>query len=206
MSTFDNAALPATISSSNIYQRVGDLTRSLHEALQELGYDKRIAASLGALPDAKDRLSFIARVTGNAAEKVLNTVDAAQIQQEALVARAVRIQSRIEDDPDGTVASGELNDFILEVRRNAQQTCAHLSDIMLAQDFHDLTGQTVLKLVGIAAALQDSLATLLTGDSDDPENEYERNFLDGPVAAPASRADVVSDQAQVDDLLESLGF
>lgn len=189
----------------DLYYRVGEITRRLHDALRELGYDKQIEASLGRLPDARARLSFIARLTGDAAEKVLDTVDAAQAQQEALVTRAARVQALLLTDPAALVANGELLEFAGHVKENAQRTSAQLTDIMLAQDFHDLTGQTVRKVVEIASGLESALLQLLI-DASPPGVGAELGALSGPVAEPAARADVVSGQAQVDDLLESLGF
>ena len=127
-----------------MYQRLGEITRTLHEALRQLGYDKQIEASLGSLPDARARLDFIARRTGEAAEQVLNTVDAAQARQEALVVRASQIEAWLRADPAASaLAGGELLGFVHDVRETAQGTSTQLTDIMLAQDFHDLTGQTV---------------------------------------------------------------
>ena len=188
-----------------MYQRLGEITRTLHEALRQLGYDKQIEASLGSLPDARARLDFIARLTGEAAEKVLNTVDAAQARQEALVVRAKQIEALLRADPAASgLAGGELLGFVHDVRETAQGTSMQLTDIMLAQDFHDLTGQTVRKVVDVAAGLEESLVKLLLETSSTP-GMVERGPLDGPVA-DAARPDVVNNQAQVDDLLESLGF
>lgn len=181
------------------YQRVGEITRTLHEALRELGYDRELQATLGHLPDARSRLNLIARLTGDAAEKVLNTVDAAQARQDALVRQAARIDAMLDS---GRPDAGALRAFTLMVRDNAAATNAQLTDIMLAQDFHDLTGQTVRKLVDLAGALEESLLKLLLEASPPPA---EHAALEGPVADP-SRPDVVTSQEQVDDLLESLGF
>ncbi len=191
----------------DVYKRIGELTRTLHDALQQLGYDKQIENSLGALPDARSRLNFIAKLTGDAAEKVLNTVDAAQAQQDALVAQAVKIEADLKNDPVGAVARGEVLNFITQVKTNAQLTTSQLSEIMLAQDFHDLTGQTVRKVVEVAGTLEDALLKLLL-ESTPPDQRppVHEGFLNGPVADPTARTDVVSNQAQVDDLLESLGF
>jgi chemotaxis protein CheZ len=190
-----------------VFQRIGSLTRRLHDALQQLGYDKQIESSLGTLPDARTRLSFIARLTGEAAEKVLNTVDAAQSQQDALVAESHRVEDLLKKDPVAAVAKGDVLHFIEHVRSNARVTGSQLSDIMLAQDFHDLTGQTIRKVVEIATTLEDSLVKLLL-ETTPPEQRptVEAGFLNGPVADSTGRTDVVADQAQVDDLLESLGF
>jgi chemotaxis protein CheZ len=190
-----------------VFQRIGLLTRKLHDALQQLGYDKQIEDSLGALPDAKSRLGYIARLTGEAAEKVLNTVDAAQAQQEALVVEAGQVEELLKRDPVGAVARGDVLHFIDHVKANAQRTGAQLTDIMMAQDFHDLTGQTVRKVVDMASSLEESLVKLLL-ETTPPEQRtrVETGFLNGPVVDAEKRADVVANQAQVDDLLESLGF
>lgn len=191
----------------DVFHRIGALTRRLHDALQQLGYDKQIESSLGALPDARTRLSFIARLTGEAAEKVLNTVDAAQSQQDALVAEAQRVEDLLKKDPVAAVAKGDVLHFIEHVRSNARVTGAQLSDIMLAQDFHDLTGQTIRKVVEIATTLEDSLVKLLLETTPPGQRPAaEIGFLNGPVADADGRTDIVSSQAQVDDLLESLGF
>lgn len=184
---------------THLYERVREITKRLHESLRELGHDKRIEASLGAVPDAKARLSFIAKVTGEAAEKVLNTVDVAQAEQLALAERAAALAARLR----GQGADRELVDFVADVQLVSQATSAQLTEIMLAQDFHDLTGQTVGKVVAVASGVEDALLQLLLETSGVPVPS--RGALDGPVADP-SRTDVVANQAQVDDLLASLGF
>lgn len=203
----DAQTTPTIPAAPDVYKRIGELTRTLHDALQQLGYDKQIENSLGALPDARSRLNFIAKLTGDAAEKVLNTVDAAQAQQDALVAQAVQIETALKHDPVGAVARGDVLNFITHVKSNARLTTGQLSTIMLAQDFHDLTGQTVRKVVEVAGVLEDSLLKLLLEATPPEQRRREHEgFLNGPVADPAARTDVVSNQAQVDDLLESLGF
>jgi chemotaxis protein CheZ len=190
-----------------VFQRIGLLTRKLHDALQQLGYDKQIEDSLGALPDARSRLGYIARLTGEAAEKVLNTVDAAQAQQEALVAEASHVEELLKRDPVGAVARGEVLHFIDHVKANAQRTGSQLTDIMMAQDFHDLTGQTVRKVVDMASSLEESLVKLLMETTPtEQRTRVETGYLNGPAVDAEKRTDVVSNQAQVDDLLESLGF
>ena len=135
---------------------------------------------------------------------MLNTVDTAQAQQEDLLDRAARLEELLAQDASAALASGAVLAFVELVKANALRTSSQLTDIMLAQDFHDLTGQTVRKVVEIASGLEESLVKLLLEAS--PPGAIERGALDGPVAEPSSRADVVSNQAQVDDLLESLGF
>lgn len=187
----------------HFYQRVGEITRQLHEALRELGYDKKIEESLGHLPDTRSRLTYIARLTGEAAEKVLNTVDVAQGRLAALGQEADALQTRLTGGdlpaPDG------VRDFVDQVRTQTEATSADLTEIMMAQDFHDLTGQTVAKVLSVAANIEDALVKLLLEAAPQQAPDTTRDSLDGPVHDPR-RTDVVSNQAQVDDLLESLGF
>ena len=193
----------AHVDAADFYQRVGEITRQLHDAMRELGYDRQIEATLGSLPDAKARLSFIARKTGESAEKVLNTVDSAREQQDALLARADSVEALL--GQPGCVPEAELRGFLHEVRTSARTTGSQLTEIMLAQDFHDLTGQTVTKVVDMASRLEDSLVNLLL-EASPPGTLVVHGPLDGPVADPSARTDVVANQAQVDELLESLGF
>ena len=75
---------------------------------------------------------------------------------------------------------------------------------MMAQDFHDLTGQVIKKVVELAATLESSLVALLV-ETQQAERKPDEGWLSGP-AVRTDRPDVVTNQAQVDSLLESLGF
>src|SRR6266481_9420136 len=81
-------------SDENIYRRIGQLTRTLHDALRELGYERELMDARDNLPGARDRLAYIARVTGEAAEKVLNAVDHARSVQGELVQQAASLRAR----------------------------------------------------------------------------------------------------------------
>lgn len=208
-----------------VHQRIGQLTRTLHDALRELGYDKELASTRSDLPDARDRLSYIARVTGEAAEKVLNAVDRARLVQDDLAAHARTLKSRWEavdaytsneaNSARATPAGRELVDetcrFFAQIGGQADRTNGILTDIMMAQDFHDLTGQVIRKVVALATTLEDQLLKLLI-ETTPPEQRHRVELspvapgLEGPVVKAAGRNDVVANQADVDDLLASLGF
>jgi len=64
-----NLAMPGAEEAHDVFRRVGSLTRKLHDALRELGYDKNVEEAVSALPDARARLNYIADLTGKAAEK-----------------------------------------------------------------------------------------------------------------------------------------
>jgi chemotaxis protein CheZ len=97
--------------------------------------------------------------------------------------------------------------FVKDVESRTARIDGHLTDIMLAQDFHDLTGQVVAKVVTLANDLEDSLVKLLVQVVPPEQREkVDPNILQGPVVNPTGRTDVVANQGEVDDLLASLGF
>jgi chemotaxis protein CheZ len=195
-----------------MFRRVGALTRTLHDALRELGYDRHLERAAESLPDARDRLGYIASLTGQAAEKVLTAVEQGQSLQQEVGAGAALLGARWEALHRGEVSlagfrelAGATRDYLAVVPRHSAAMESHLHAIMMAQDFHDLTGQVITKVVDIARTLESSLLALLveTHGSAGPKHEP---FLSGPQHKPGERTDIVHNQAQVDDLLESLGF
>ena len=192
----------------DVFQRIGSITRKLHDALQELGYDKQIENAVNSLPDARTRLDYIARLTGDAAEKVLNTVDAIQSEQDQVDQSAAKLRALLSQAgaPELPLA-GEVNTFLEAYAASSERQRAHMTEIMLAQDFHDLTGQVIRKIVSVAANLEEQLVTLLLEATPPEKRQFvEATGLSGPVVDAKGRNDVVTNQAQVDDLLESLGF
>lgn len=194
--------------SPEVFQQLGQITRQLHDTLNALGVMPRLQEAANGLPDARSRLSYIAKKTGDAADKVLNSVDAAKVEHNSIAEQTRRIAAAIVADPVRAVASGAVMNFVADVESATQRIDSHLTDIMMAQDFHDLTGQVVAKVVKLASDLEDSLVKLLVQAAPvevqrvvEPSKE-----LNGPVVNPEGRTDVVADQGEVDDLLASLGF
>jgi chemotaxis protein CheZ len=193
--------------SPEVFQQLGTITRLLHDTMQQLGVMPKLQTATEGLPDARSRLSYIATKTAAAAEKVLNSVDQAKAEHKAIAEATRNIAAQVVDDPVKAVASGAVINFVHEVETSTKRIDDHLTDIMMAQDFHDLTGQVVQKVVTLANDLEDSLVKLLVQVV--PEGvraQVDPSVLNGPVVNPEGRADVVSDQGEVDDLLASLGF
>jgi chemotaxis protein CheZ len=114
-------------------------------------------------------------------------------------------------DPVAAVAKGEIYNFLTDVERVTKEADTHLTEIMMAQDFHDLTGQVIARVVNLASTIEQQLVQLLiqtapphTAPPAAPEPR--REHLQGPVVDPEATPDIVTSQSQVDDLLASLGF
>ena len=199
---------------NDVFRRVGSLTRKLHDALRELGYDKSVEHAVNALPDARARLNYIADLTGKAAEKVLAAVESSQKLNDDLSARAAELDKQWERLYNNEMSLEEFKsharenrEFIKDIGVSSGQLGSHLTDIMMAQDFHDLTGQVVNRIGNMAQSLEDQLVQLLL-DTTPPtqRKQVEETFLNGPSINAEGRTDVCSSQTQVDDLLASLGF
>ena len=193
--------------SPEVFHQLGLITRQLHDTLTQLGVMPKLQQAADNLPDARSRLSYIAKKTGEAADKVLNSVDQAKAEHSNIAAETRRMAAAIVKDPVKAVASGSVMNFVGDVEAATERIDRHLTDIMMAQDFHDLTGQVVAKVVSLAAELEDSLVKLLV-QAAPPEQaqKVEASILNGPVVNPEGRTDVVANQGEVDDLLASLGF
>jgi chemotaxis protein CheZ len=193
--------------SPEVFHQLGMITRQLHDTLHALGVMPKLQTAADGLPDARSRLSYIAKKTGEAADKVLNSVDQAKVEHSRIAAETRRIAEAIVRDPVKAVASGSVMNFVGDVEAATARIDQHLTDIMMAQDFHDLTGQVVAKVVALAVDLEDSLVKLLV-QAAPPEQaqKVESAVLNGPVVNPEGRTDIVANQGEVDDLLASLGF
>lgn len=200
--------------SDQVINKIGHLTRSLHDSLRELGYDKNLEKAASTIPDARDRLNYVATLTQQAAEKVLNATEAAQPVVEKIEVESQRLarewQKLLDKQLDVDQFKGlvmQTHAFLIDVPKQAKVTNAYLLEIMMAQDFQDLTGQVIKKIVDVTQQMEKQLVELLVENppsTADPD--AYAGLLNGPVINAAGRTDVVTSQDQVDDLLESLGF
>ncbi len=204
-----SALLPQTpvTTSPEVFQQLGSITRMLHDTLQQLGVMPKLQLAADGLPDARSRLNYIAEKTAHAAEKVLDSVDHAKAEHQRIMSETRALASALTADPVRAVASGAVLNFVGDVEARTVRIDQHLTDIMLAQDFHDLTGQVVAKVIVLATDLEDSLLKLLVQVVPAEQREkIDTQVLHGPVVDPDKRSDVVKNQSEVDDLLASLGF
>ena len=200
------APVPAG-ASPEVFQQLGVITRQLHDTLQQLGVMPKLQNAADGIPDARSRLTYIANKTAAAADKVLNSVDQAKAEHNRIADMTRELAASLVKDPVKAVASGAVMNFVSDIEARTKSIDSHLTDIMLAQDFHDLTGQVVAKVVNLANELEDSLVKLLVQVVPPEQREkVDLSVLAGPVVNAEGRTDVVTNQGEVDDLLASLGF
>jgi len=196
-----------------LLHRIGQLTRQMREGMRELGLDKSIERVAEAIPDARDRLGYVAQMTERAAERALNAIDAAQPIQDDLSKQAKGLSERwdvwfasplVLDDARELVL--DTRSYLSEVPQQVKATNAQLMEIMMAQDFQDLTGQVIKKMMDVIKEMETQLLQLLVDNAPiEMRQDMSNSLLNGPQTRPGS-PDAVDDQGQVDDLLASLGF
>ncbi len=202
-------------SQESVFQRVGQMARQLHDTLHELGYDKLLENTVSALPDAKDRLAYVANLTEQAACRVLNATDIAKPVVDGLENTSQALGARWDKVFANQMSTAEFKQLAEETRDYLKtgvpaatgQIDGQLMEIMMAQDFQDLTGQVIKKVVSLAQELENGLMTVLIEVvPQNKRNQEVASLMNGPVINSDGRSDVVVNQQQVDDLLDSLGF
>ena len=195
--------------------RIGHMTRALHESLRGLGLDKLIEKAASDIPDARDRLDYVARLSEQAAQKVLNATDAAGPLQDRIDSGSAALQESWQallDNPaagadDWRALAAVSMAAMAQSRADAVQSKAYLMDLMMAQDFQDLTGQVITKVTTIAHNLEQQLVQMLVDFAPaEVKRDFGNGLLNGPQIHASGSPDIVSNQGQVDDLLDSLGF
>ena len=207
-----DSADPVDQSDKPMFERLGGIVRLLHDSLRELGYDKALTEASSQIVDAQDRLEYVATLTEQAANKVLNTLDEGMPAQDVLSKKAKDMDSRWTALFDGKLSleefkalAGDSRQFAQAVAEATEAEKARLLEIMMAQDFQDITGQLIKKVVNITKTVEHELAQLLR---DNAPAEVREKLAQKPVPLMQgpSVPSVALDQDNVDDLLADLGF
>jgi chemotaxis protein CheZ len=204
-------------SDSTLFREVGRLTRELHEAINGFLLDAKIADNAQReIPDASERLSYVIEMTEKSANTTLTAVEHSLPLANELEDKSAQLSSEWEkvkenqlSEDDLQTLSKDTSDFIEVVKAHSQGLHKNLSDVLLAQDFQDLTGQIIRKVISLVTDIEDKLVQLVRiSGSRQPDTKYESpaDELEGPVVPGVEQGNVVKGQDDVDDLLSSLGF
>lgn len=206
-----------------VFDKVGELTRELHDALLSFQNDTRLIDMAGQeLPEAKDRLNYVIEMTDNAANKTMDAVDTClpiadklNDELEAVMPIWQKLMTRKLALGEFKILCHQIDAMIKESTSSAHTLRASLTDILMAQDFQDLTGQMIRRVIELVHEIESKLVVILTvchcdenkGCANQIEHNIEKNIeAEGPIVNAEQRDDVVHGQDDVDDLLSSLGF
>lgn len=190
------------------FERLGIIVRALHDTLSEIGAQGVLSDAASGFPSARERLLHIGDLTEKAANLVLGEVETTLPLLDRLAARAAALEHQW---AGATPAAGEqaqlaagTKEFLAIVQSDCGSTRTALSAIMMAQDFQDLTGQLIKKVVTLMERTENDLLKLLIDAAPPGARAQERT--DEVTAGPGAPGSVVLDQGSVDDLLADLGF
>ncbi len=210
---------------SGLFREIGKLTRELHDALNGFHLDSKISSlAENEIPDAKERLNYVITMTEQAAHRTLTAVEeslpiASELQHRAneLSDKWTRFRHKDMDVNEFRELVPEIDSFLALTKGHAGKLNTSLSDVMMAQDFQDITGQIIRRVINLVKDVEDNLVKMIriSGQRMAPvdkavtksgglSEELSRGI--GPQVPGVDHADVAKNQDDVDDLLSSLGF
>jgi chemotaxis protein CheZ len=221
---------------STLYLEVGKLTRGLHDAIVNFEIspkDHNDGASDeeadSQMANARDRLDYVINLTQTSADKTMDMVEegipiATELGTDAKALRADwgrLIRREMQPDEFRSLAK-RIDDYLGKSINGNELVSQKLNEILMAQDFQDLTGQVIKKVITLVQDVEHRLVELmrvagqieeLTGVINPPDEKSKSNEsagldsgAEGPQINAQARDDLVSGQDDVDDLLSSLGF
>ena len=217
------------IRETDLFRDLGRLTRELHESLKTFRLDSRIAELTEQdIPDARERLNYVITMTEQAAHRTLTVIEDSMALTERISGRGrelredwTRFRSRQMSAAEFRDFSRELDNFFEQLDSDGGQVHGKLTEALMAQDYQDLTGQIIRKVINLVREVETSLVDLVR-ISDPRAAEENREPADNkakPVRKPGIVAgegphvpgrkddtEFVHGQDDVDDLLSSLGF
>jgi len=209
---------------SVLLQDLGRLARDLHESLMSLRLDPYLADMLrDDIPDVKERLSYVTRMTEQAANTTIGMVESALPLVDDIGGIAEHLQQdwrklvhrELSGAEFGRVVD-EISSFLLTVQDYSGGIRGKLTEVLTAQSFQDLTGQVITRLISLVEDLEKNLVQLILCQARDHMSETaegiatgveHEHFLAGPRVEHENDAEqIVKSQDDVDAVLSSLGF
>jgi len=203
---------------SMLFQEVGKLTRQLHDAMGNFRDDERISnLAENRIPDARERLNYVIERTEESAHRTLNAVEEAlpiahELEESGSAMREewAKFTRREMNAEEFRQMSKRIEGFLESVEVDAKHLNKGLSDVMMAQDFQDLTGQIIRQVIDLVQDLEEGLVSVIKNSGRMGTVVEESNDMDiaaeGPQVNKEDDPNVMSGQDDVDDLLSSLGF
>jgi len=200
---------------SALLQEVRRLTRALHEAIDRFLVDERIAELVQQdIPDACERLNYVIKMTEESAnntltafERGLSLVDELARQADDMAAKMALFDAATSPAQERDELLGLLGPFVSLATGHSRQLRAKLTDVLMAQELHDLTGQIIRQVITLVQDIEETLAQLVrVSGAEVTPRSAKRGASDGPAIPGLDNGDLINDQDEVDNLLSGLGF
>lgn len=201
---------------SKLFMELGKLTRTLHEALNNFQMDTRLAQlSQEDMPDARNRLRYVVTKTEESAHRTLKAVEESLPLAKRLGRSAIEHQQlwdkflrREMDVAEFRALTQTLRGFLGNITDDANALHDNLSEVRMAQEYQDLTGQVIQRVVEIVQEVEEGLVEMIRvcGQSMHAGSKGAvPKRPEGPQIDP-KKPNVLTSQDDVDQLLSNLGF
>lgn len=205
---------------TGLYQELGKLTRQVHESLMGFQLDPRLTDLVSdEIPDVKDRLKYVISQTDQAAhrtltaiEEIMPVMDDLIAQADGLIERWQKFRQRELSLQDFRLLAEEIDGFFSRVSEKGSKVQSSLTDVLMAQEFQDLVGQVIKRVITLVQDLEQNMVELVKATGQRLESKKDKGKEDplkaeGPHIPGKDTSDkVAQSQDDVDDLLASLGF
>lgn len=204
---------------NELYRDIGKLTRDLHDTIKSFNEDDRLQMLMNEeMPDARKRLDYVIKTTEKSAHQTMSAIENCGPLVDSLAMRAAELHSQLQELNHGTMldenyhsVTAETETFLHSVANDTKQIRGSMNDVLMAQEFQDITGQIIQRVIRMVHELEQSLVDMLRifsqrldGESRQPGQQHDE--INGPAIPDVTRGDVMQNQDDVDDLLSTLGF
>ena len=204
----------------DLFKEIGKLTRNLHESLSNFQMDSKITdLAASEIPDAKERLNYVIEKTEQAANKTMDKVESCTArsvlmanESESLLVEWKKLYNRELEPGDFKKLYHRIEKHLQKNKNDADSMHIELTEVLMAQDYQDLTGQVIRQVITLVQDVEESMVHIIKmfgsidGYNAAKDKPVIKEGVEGPVVNANKRDDVVQGQDQVDDLLLSLGF
>ena len=202
----------------DLLEQLASLTSNLRSALDRFRLDSRLTAlAEKEIPDARQRLNHVLKLTEAAAHRTLDLVEKSGPPADRTAQEAAALIEPWQRFRSGTIGVADYLDllkridvFLETARTDSDQVRANLAEVLLAQDYQDLTGQIIRGVMNLVSEVEVVLVDLsrLTGnDGATAQAATDSNRGHGPAIPGVDHGGtVVNGQADIDALLSGLGM
>ena len=210
----------AAVRENGLFQELGKLTRELHDSIRNFELDDRFnTIAETEIPDAKERLEYVLTMTEQSADKTLTAVEDSTPKIDELSVQITDMEGRWSKFVHKELSAEEfrklatdIGEFLTHSKTVTAQLSTNFNTVLMAQDFQDLSGQIIRRVITLVEDVESNLVNLIRLQGDgaatekDKSIEPEKGKLEGPQVPGKEAEDVMNNQDDVDDLLASLGF
>lgn len=203
---------------TSLFNEIGQITRHVHDALGFCSDNERISEiAKNEIPDARERLQYViekteksANTTLDIAEELLKDSNALATESEGIQHKWYRFKKREMNVEEFRELSQQLESFFTRIDEDSNKFRSDISDLMVAQDFQDLTGQIIKQVIDLVVEVESRLVGVIKNAGPEQAEKKVQTVKDikaeGPQVNAKGDANIAADQEDVDALLSSLGF